>query len=295
MPKVSIGVPVYNGGRFIAETLDSLLAQTYEDYELVISDNASTDDTEHICRAYAAKDKRIRYERNAENLGASKNYQRVFELTSGEYFRWANCDDLFAPESLARCVEVLEQEPTVVLVYPKTKLIDSEGQFISDFEDEYDFRSPRASERFAQFFNKQGLMNIIYGLIRADALKHTKFLRNFPGGDLPLVAELTLYGKFWEIPERLFYRRMHPEASHGYKDDVSRTQEFFDPATKGKLPMREWKHLIAHSGSVWRAPVDLVEKTRMTGCLLKNAVRIRDRLGREVVQAVRYAGHKISS
>src|SRR5207244_10480282 len=110
MPRVSIGVPVYNGERYIAETLDSLLAQTFEDFELIISDNASHDRTEGICRAYAAKDSRIRYVRNSTNLGAARNYRLAVELSSGEYFRWANCDDLFAPTSLSRCVEVLDLE-----------------------------------------------------------------------------------------------------------------------------------------------------------------------------------------
>ena len=108
-PRVSIGLPVYNGERYIAETLDSLLAQTFHDFELIISDNASQDRTEEICRSYASTDTRVRYVRNATNLGAPRNYRRAFELSSGEYFRWANCDDLFSPESLARCVEVLDR------------------------------------------------------------------------------------------------------------------------------------------------------------------------------------------
>src|SRR5262245_38883261 len=114
-PRVSIGLPVYNGERYLAETLNSMLAQTFEDFELIICDNASTDQTEQICRFYAGKDTRICYVRNATNLGAAKNYRRTFELSSGDYFRWANCDDLFAPESLACCVEILDWKPSVVL------------------------------------------------------------------------------------------------------------------------------------------------------------------------------------
>lgn len=185
MPRVSIGVPVYNGERFVAETLDSLLAQTFEDFELIICDNASTDRTEQICRTYAGRDARIRYVRNAENLGAGRNFRRVLELSSGEYFRWANCDDLFAPEGLARCVEVLNREPSVVLTYPKTKLVDERGSVISEYEDGLHLQSLKASEHFAELYQKLRLVNVIYGLMRTDILRHTGLLRNFPGGDIP--------------------------------------------------------------------------------------------------------------
>ena len=115
IPRVTIGLPVYNGQNYLVETLESLLAQTYTDFELVISDNASTDRTEAICRQYAAGDARIRYYRNDENIGASANYNRAFELGRGEYFKWAAHDDLLAPTYLERCVEVLDANPDVVL------------------------------------------------------------------------------------------------------------------------------------------------------------------------------------
>ena len=293
IPRVSIGVPVYNGERYIAETLDSLLAQTFEDFELIICDNASTDRTEQICRTYSERDARIRYVRNAENLGAAKNFGRAFELSSGEYFRWANCDDLFAPESLARCVEVLDREPSVVLTYPKTKLVDERGSVISEYEDGLHLQSSKASERFVLLLSKLGLVNVVYGLMRANVLRQTGLLRNFPGGDIPLVAELTLYGKFWEIPEFLFYRRFHPAASSSYKDDVSLTQEFFDPKTKGRMSLREWRHLCAHGRSVMQAPLDFAEKMRLGRFLIRMGIWKRDVLARELIGAMRHVIHRL--
>lgn len=285
--RVSIGLPVYNGERYIAETLDSLLAQTFEDFELIICDNASTDHTEQICRTYADRDSRICYTRNAENLGAAKNYRRAFDLSSGEYFRWANCDDIFAPEGLARCVEVLDLEPSVVLTYPKTKLIDERGEFISEYEDGLHLQSPKASERFALLFQRLGLVNVIYGLMRANILRQTGLLRNFPGGDIPLVAELSLYGKFWEIPEFLFYRRLHPEASSSYKHDPSRTQAFFDPKIKERFSFREWKHLWVHYRSMMHAPLDKLEKLRLGFFLIRLGIWNRKRLAEELLRAMR--------
>jgi glycosyltransferase involved in cell wall biosynthesis len=292
IPRVSIGVPVYNGERYIAETLDSLLAQTFTDFELVICDNASTDRTAQICQAYTARDARVRYVRNPQNIGASRNYTLALGLSSGEYFRWANSDDLFAPEGLARCVDVLDRDPSVVLAYPRTKFIDEHSNVISEYADEMHMQSPRASERFAQVLEKLGYVNVIYGLMRANILRHTGLLRAFPGGDIPLVAELSLYGKFHEIPEFLFFRRLHSKASSSYKDNVSLTQEFFDPSTKGKISLRNWRHLWTHAGSVMRAPLGMAEKMRLWLYILRRGIWKRDKLARELADAVRHIARR---
>ena len=291
MHRVSIGLPVYNGERYIAETLDSLLAQTYEDFEIVICDNASIDKTEQICRSYVRRDPRIRYTRNKENLGAAKNYRRAFELSSGEYFRWANSDDLFAPEGLARCVEILDREPSVVLVYPKTRLIDERGQVISDYEDGLHLQSPRASERFVQLHQRLGLVNVIYGLIRSNMLRKTGLLRNFPGGDIPLVSELTLYGKFWEIPEVLFYRRIHPGAYSSLKHDTLQSQEFFDP--KNQVPLTKWRHWYENFKAVKRASLNVPEKIRLYLHIVRMGVWIRDQLFEELHLVMRRQFRKL--
>ena len=133
-PRLSIGLPVYNGEKFLKEAIDSLLAQTFEDFELIISDNASTDKTEEICRAYAEKDQRIRYYRNDKNIGCARNFDRVFKLSSGEYFKWAAYDDLHAPDFIEKCVEVLDQDPTIILCHSQTYFIDEEGSFLQNYD-----------------------------------------------------------------------------------------------------------------------------------------------------------------
>jgi glycosyltransferase involved in cell wall biosynthesis len=292
VPSVSVGMPVFNGERYLPETLDSLLAQTFKDFELIICDNASTDSTAEICRRYAARDKRIRFTRNAENMGASTNYRRVFEMAAAPYFRWANSDDIFAPESLERCVEVLDRETSVVLVYPKTKLIDSAGEFIGAYDDGLDVRLHSPSRRFAEVVIRLGMVNVIYGLIRTEALGRTGLIRGFPGGDIPLVCELALYGQFWELSEFLFLRRMHPQASSSYKDDIERTQDFFDPRKRRWAHFPNWMQLLAHFGSVARAPVSAVEKTRLVYFLMHFAFWRNKELRGEVYvpmrQALRY-------
>ena len=129
-PRVSIGLPIYNAEQFLEETLRSLLSQTVPDFELIITDNASTDNTQNICQAYAARDDRIRYYRNEQNIGCDPNFNRVFSLSRGKYFKWAAFDDVCAPNFLEVCLEVLDNEPQVILCYPKTKLIDLEGKFL---------------------------------------------------------------------------------------------------------------------------------------------------------------------
>ncbi|HMB96546.1 MAG TPA: glycosyltransferase family A protein, partial [Tepidisphaeraceae bacterium] len=126
-PKVSIGMPVRNGQRFIRQAIDSLLAQTFTNFELIICDNASTDSTEAICREYASRDSRVRYFRNSRNLGPAGNHNKCVDLSQGDYFRWHAHDDMCAPDYLEKCVECLDHNPDVVIAYPRTLIVDEEG------------------------------------------------------------------------------------------------------------------------------------------------------------------------
>src|SRR6476646_2411498 len=132
VPKVAIGLPVYNGAKYVAEAIESVLAQTYGDLELVISDNASTDATEEICRDYTARDSRVRYARAEQNGGAAWNFNRTFELSRGEYFKWLAHDDAIGPQYLARCLAVLDRDPGVVLCHTRTGIINGQGELVAD-------------------------------------------------------------------------------------------------------------------------------------------------------------------
>jgi glycosyltransferase involved in cell wall biosynthesis len=287
LPLISVGMPVYNGERFIVETLESLLLQSFKDFEVVVCDNASSDNTESICRSYEKRDERIRYYRNPRNLGAAKNYKKTFELSRGKYFRWANCDDLFEPASLERCLRVLEGESSVVLTYPKTKIIDQNGKFVAMYDDNSHLVSESPSQRFRKL-STGGLkyINIIYGLMRSETLRKTKLMRGFAGGDLPLVQELSLYGKFWEIPEVLFLRRFHG-GSFTALSDLKAIQEFFDPKTMGRREFGNWRHLIANCDSVQRAPIRIREKVQIYEFLLRSMIWSRHELAGELLSLVK--------
>ncbi len=212
-PKVSIGIPVFNGERFLDKTIESILSQTFTDFELVISDNASKDGTEEICRRYADHDPRIAYVRNQENLGAAYNYNQAFHLSSGEYFKWACHDDLLRREFLERCVEVLDRNPAVVLAYTGWAPIDVTGARLDLPKPRYaawraDAPDPVKRTRF-RFRMERRPPSAIYGLFRSSVLRRTGLYRPTHGGDHILMAEIALYGPLREIPEELFLNRWH--------------------------------------------------------------------------------------
>jgi len=259
-PRVSIGLPVFNGENYLEKALDSILAQTYSDFELIISDNASTDRTAEICRAYAAKDERIRYFRNETNLGAAKNFNRVFELSSGEYFKWAAHDDLCTPGYLERCVEILDREPDVVLCYPKTSIIDQNGEFVKNYFDGFNLRSPKPHERFQDFFHAPGLCNPIFGLIRASALKRTPLIGSYTASDRVLLGELALLGQFYEVPEYLFFRRNHTQTSVRANPDLVERIAWFDPTKRGQIQLPRWRWFFEYLLAIKRVRLGWYEK-----------------------------------
>jgi len=267
-PRVSIGMPVYNCERYVADAIDSHLRQTFTDFELVITDNASTDRSGDICRAYAARDPRIKYHRSSENIGAGGNFGRCFALSQGEYFRWTPSDDVVGPELLELCVEVLDRDPSVLLAYPRTRLIDGEGRIIQDYDENLHLMEEQPSVRFREVLRRLRLCNVQYGLTRRKVLAQTGLMRSYPGGDIPLILELALFGKFYEVPEHLFYRRMHEGAASAMKTEKE-VMNLYDPKKKESLFLYHWAHLGSNLKSIARAPIPFSEKLKICGHLVK--------------------------
>jgi glycosyltransferase involved in cell wall biosynthesis len=210
-PLVSIGMPVYNGERFIRKALDSLLEQNFKDFELIISDNASEDATQQICFEYASKDSRIRYYRNEINLGAIENSRNVLEISSGKYFMFAADHDLYDPNFISRCVEILEQDSSVVLCYPKTAWIDTDGKFLEIIPGHFDTRGLKQISRFNVTLWRLGYCYQFYGLMRLDAFRQTNTYEGVVGPDVIRLSELSLLGAFAYVPELLFHMRKMPD------------------------------------------------------------------------------------
>ncbi len=254
-PRVSIGLPVYNGERYLREALDSLRAQTFTDFELIICDNASSDSTEEICRTYAAADGRIRYFRNPANIGVDRNFNRTFELSSGQYFRWAAADDISAPAYVERCVEVLDQRPEVVLCYPKTRYVDEHGNAILDYVDGLNLESPAPNKRFSKCLWNLRMCNAVFGLIRASALKQTELFGVYSNSDLVFLGEMALYGCFYEIPETLFFRRIHEGIAGKKYASLHDRMIMSEPSKSGKLYYPNWKVFGGFLSAIHRSPV----------------------------------------
>ena len=213
-PIVSIGMPVFNGEEYVEEALDSILNQTFSNFELIISDNASTDRTQAICLNYVSKDPRIRYYRNKKNIGGPMNYNRVFKLSSGKYFKWAAYDDKIAPEFLMKCVSVLDNDPSIVGCHCKTGRIDQYG-ILHGYFDEGRLKkidSPKIHARFRDLLDMYYTTTIFHGVYRASLFAHSQLHGSYIGADRNLVAELSLMGRIYKIPECLFFWRLHPRS-----------------------------------------------------------------------------------
>jgi glycosyltransferase involved in cell wall biosynthesis len=286
-PPVSIGMPVYNGERYVGEAIDSVLAQTDGDFELIVSDNASRDRTEAICRDYAARDRRVRFYRARENRGASWNFERVFRLARGRYFRWCAADDRWEPELLARTKLVLDRRPDVILAYPRTNLIDSQGRLIRRYEGDLDVTQDTAVARYRHIVRKLGLCHAMFGLMRAEVLRQTSLIASYSGSDQVLLAQLAILGKLLLLPEYLFNRRLHERSS---SSDISTEgqQQFYDPQTRGKLFLRCWRHTSEHWSFVARADMPIESRGPIILELLRLLCWNRVKLGRELFQLCAY-------
>lgn len=190
-PLTSIGLPVYNEEQYIRTVLDSLLAQTYPNLEIIISDNASTDDTESICREYAARDSRVKYFRQPENVGSSLNFNRAFELSGGEYFKWVSGHDRHDPDLIARCVEVLAADSRLSLCYPS--VIWEGGHDESGNVDTRGEADPFARLGRVLWGISGGA---VYGVFRSEHLRKTLLFERVVAPDVLLLAELSVIGRF---------------------------------------------------------------------------------------------------
>lgn len=282
-PRVSLGLPIYNGEQYVAAALDSALSQTYSDFEIVISDNASTDRTREICEEYAARDPRISYHRAEVNRGAAWNFRHTFELSTGDYFKWLSHDDLMAPKYLERCVAALEANPQAVLAFPLTTVIDEDGAPL--LEPEYRLRtaSPAAHERFGDLLFGSDQCYEVFGLIRADALRRTQVMGSYAHADGVLLGHLALMGAFERVPERLFFSRRHAQQSiraHAGGYDIGRPDYhaytvWFDTAKRGKITFPNWRILFENTRALWKSNAPFAVQARCYTYLLRWTKRHR--------------------
>lgn len=264
IPLVSIGLAVYNGEEYLELALDSILAQTFTDFELIICDNDSSDRTEEICRQYAAQDQRIRYYRNAKNIGGVNNENRTFELSRGKYFRLTAHDDLLAPELIAKSVQVLEQNPEIILCYSNIAVIDRQGKQIKTIKSSIGSED-QPYQRFRRLASREHHCEATYALTRSKVLKQIDPQLNYSDSDRTFLVELGLWGKFYQIDEILFYKRYHPGRSIEVYEDRYRRMAWFHPdLDENNLPyscyFMYWRQVFHLISIIWRDPIDLKNK-----------------------------------
>lgn len=231
---VTIGLPVYNAEMYVADAIGSILAQTYSEFTLLVADNASTDGTLEIVQAFAARDERLVVMESDANRGAAWNFNRVFGASRSPFFKWAAADDLLAPACVERCVAALEGAPReVVLAFPRTQIIDGEGKVVGDYFDPL-ATSPAdpPHRRLGRVVAKMVKGNLVFALMRADALRKTRLHGGYPSSDYVLIAELALLGSFLEVPEPLFLRREHADMSRRANRSLTEISQWFDPEAR---------------------------------------------------------------
>jgi glycosyltransferase involved in cell wall biosynthesis len=294
-PRVSIGMPVFNSERYIEQALDSILAQSCEDFELLIVDNRSTDRTFEICQVYAARDPRIRCIRHRQNYGVVHNFNTTFRLSSGRYFKWAGSDDVLSSDFLARTVEILDRDASVVLAYCDIPTIDQHGRPVDINYPAFDpevlelTASRDAAERFSATMHNFWYTDHMYGLIRSDTFAQTRLYTRHFLCDHILLSELSLHGRFHRIPEPLLFLRRHTGQTSKAPSARKRVAVAGSPpsgiASTFAIAWQYPKRLYLHASAIHRVPLPLATRVRCHLGLLRAirrwaGIRLRQITGR---------------
>jgi glycosyltransferase involved in cell wall biosynthesis len=268
-PRLSIGLPVYNGEEYLADSLNTLLGQSYDEFELIISDNASTDSTGDICRQYGQADARIRYIRQPDNIGSAANHRFVLLESRGELFKWASADDLYAPELLERCVAALDERDEIVLAHSWTAGIDSDGKITQAVPYPLATDAPRAPDRlWGMLFGvrEEGLIaaDDQYGVIRTDVLRRVPQQGGYYSSDRTLMTEVCLYGPFYQAPDWLYFRREHPGRPQHTCPNAHTWSAHQDPSRANRLrhPAARLyaEYILGYVSAIRRAPLSPAER-----------------------------------
>ena len=270
MPRISIGLPVYNAERKLEGALDSLLAQTYTDFEVIISDNGSDDRTAEICGDYVKRDHRIRYERQPKNMGLYWNCNRVAEMARGTYFKWSAADVIHDPDFLERCVGALESDASLVCCHSRSDYIDAQGNRLHGVDPSGDTRlatSQRAHRRFADVLFNHGWGARVFGLMRLEAMRRAGLLEYHYGWDKVMMAGLALQGRFHIVEEVLFFEQDHKTVEVGRDDSLGGQAESELPSTHDRdgNSFHRLAFVRGYLQMAWRLSPDWITSVLCTG------------------------------
>jgi hypothetical protein len=286
-PYISIGMPAFNSERTIAFALDGLLAQSFSDFELIVSDNASTDSTLAIVEDYARRDSRVVLLRQKENIGVGRNYSAVFRATRAKYFKWSSSSDWCAPGLLARCVAYLDAHPDTVVAAPRTAIFRQTPGDAVDYE--HDIAAPQSDPvaRFLHVCNSIKLNNVMNGLIRSESLRGTRLIEPYPSADMVMVAHLALLGKFALLDDRMLFRRMVPETATLLMSREAALRYHF-PQRTIQSQLSTWRLMGGYMQAVRGTQLPPNEAVRALAWVVRMAYWKRAEMGRDLIRLAGY-------
>ena len=264
IPTVTIGMPVFNGARYLEAAVSSALEQDYPDLEVVIADNGSSDQTVEIARSFAERDPRVRVYQHSENLGAARNYNFVVDEARGRYFRWLAHDDLCGPGLVRQAVELLDSRPDCVLAFARTRYVDDEARTIRD-EGPIRWNGSSRVSRLESLLADASDSHLhrcgpVLGFIRTDVLRRTGRIAPHNSSDKTLLVELALHGDWAEISEHLQLRRLHEGNSLAVAKSDADIAAWFDPRHHGKYPMPRTRLFRSYLSAINRTSMPTSER-----------------------------------
>jgi glycosyltransferase involved in cell wall biosynthesis len=287
---VTLGMPVYNGAAYVDEAIRSVIGQTFEDFVLVVGDNASTDETPEIVRRWAAADPRVELRASDRNRGLAWNWNRLLDEARTPYFRWTCHDDVLRPRLLERLVATMDSSSDdVVLAYPRTVEIDDAGEELGWFEDLLAVDEPHPHQRLRHLIRHMRKCNPLFGLMRTATLRSAGRLGGYGHADRVLLAELAVRGRFHEVPERLFCRRIHDRQSLAANPTAAELDRLYDPSVDKRFHLA-WSRVLAETvRRVAAVPLSPAERVRCLSALFSEWRHYRP-IVREVAAVTREAG-----
>jgi glycosyltransferase involved in cell wall biosynthesis len=253
-PRVVIGVPVYNGENYLREALESIVNQTFTDFQVIISDNASTDATPTICREFVEQDSRFTYYRQPENIGGAPNFNFVFQPGDAPYFKWAAHDDIMAPDYLRQCVELLDQNPNLSMAHSRSVTIDQQKRQIGTYDQQLRLNGQQASDRFWRMLWVVHYTEV-FGVMRSEMIANTQMHPSIVGSDRHFMTEMILQGDVGYVEEYLFLRRHHPESFCNALQDNQARLQWFDPKAKANILFASPRKMKEYIISIFRMPI----------------------------------------
>lgn len=265
-------MPVFNGANYIRDALDSLLAQSFSDFELIVCDNASEDNTREIVEAYAAHDNRIVLVKNPRNLGAAANYNLGFERGRGEYLKWCAHDDRLSPNYLEACIAALDADPGIALAYGTTLGITAKNEIVRPVGEETpSIDDPDPAVRFREAIEQSGTCFPIFGVFRRANLARSTLHRPYYGSDRAVLAEAAIMGKFHRVESAVFYNREHEQRSINIDDKVQRS--LWQTGRKSRGAAAEHLQLARHLFEIASRHAEFVSPWRLYGYLVARSLK----------------------